>query len=83
MKQAEEKLSVIAEEYEDKLIFAQAKIKELMDLIEHLEQGQCIYIAHKNDKIDFLLANFINKYPERRKMNIMFLRESEGVYQFG
>jgi len=29
------------------------------------------------------LANFINKYPEREKMNIMFLRESEGVYQFG
>jgi hypothetical protein len=54
-----------------------------MDLIENLEKGQCIYIAHKNDKIDFLLANFINKYPERKKMGIMFLRESEGVYQFG
>jgi hypothetical protein len=54
-----------------------------MNLIEHLELGQCIYIAHKNDRIDFVLANFINKYPERKKMNIMFLRESEGVYQFG
>jgi len=51
--------------------------------MEHLEKGQCIYIAHKNDKIDQLLGNFVNKYPERKKMGIMFLRESEGVYQFG
>ena len=25
----------------------------------------------------------MNRYPERKKMKIMFLRESEGVYQFG
>ena len=30
-----------------------------------------------------LLGNFLNRYPERKKMKIMFLRESEGVYQFG
>jgi hypothetical protein len=30
-----------------------------------------------------VLGNFLNRYPERNKMNIMFLRESEGVYQFG
>jgi hypothetical protein len=29
------------------------------------------------------LETFINKYPEREEMKIMFLRESEGVYQFG
>lgn len=29
------------------------------------------------------MGNFLNRYPERNKMNIMFLRESEGVYQFG
>jgi len=48
-----------------------------------MEYTQCIYIAHKNDKIDRTLANFINKYPERKKMNVMFLRDSEGVYRFG
>ena len=52
-------------------------------MVETLEHTQAIYIAHKNDKTDRVLANFINKYPERKKMNIMFLRESEGVYQFG
>lgn len=55
----------------------------MIELNGQLEHHQCIYIAHKNDKIDLALANFINKYPERKKMNIMFLRESEGVYQFG
>jgi uncharacterized protein YjgD (DUF1641 family) len=39
LRQAEEKLSTIAAEYEDKLIFAQSKIQELMNLIEHLELG--------------------------------------------
>lgn len=29
------------------------------------------------------LAEFLNSYPERERMKIMFLRESEGVYQFG
>jgi len=48
-----------------------------------MEFTQAVYIAKKDCKTDRLLANFVNTYPERKKMNIMFLRESEGVYQFG
>ena len=44
---------------------------------------QAIYIGHRKDKVDIVLGNFINTYPEREKMKILFLRESEGVYQFG
>ena len=29
------------------------------------------------------MAEYINNYPERQKLKIMFMRESEGVYQFG
>jgi hypothetical protein len=29
------------------------------------------------------LSEFLNKYPERTKLKIMFLRETEGVYFFG
>ena len=29
------------------------------------------------------IAEFINNYPERNKLKIMFMRESEGVYEFG
>lgn len=48
---------------------------------EKLMQGsQVICIGHKVDKIDRHLANYINKYPERDRIKIMFLRESEGVY---
>ena len=42
-----------------------------------------IYIGHKHDPVDKSLGKYINEYPEKNKMNIMFLRESEGVYQFG
>ena len=56
------------------------KISELLDINEMLEKGQAIYIAKKNDKVDSTLANYINTFPERNKLNIMFLRESEGVY---
>ena len=29
------------------------------------------------------MAEFINNYPERSKLKIMFMRKSEGVYTFG
>ena len=54
-----------------------------MGIISQLEHGQAIYIAHRTDKVDMILSNFLNKYPERKQMKIMFLRESEGVYKFG
>lgn len=37
----------------------------------------------KDDPVDKKLAEFINNYPERSKLKIMFMRESDGVYQFG
>ena len=37
----------------------------------------------KEDAVDKKLAEFINNYPERAKLKIMFMRETEGVYQFG
>ncbi len=37
----------------------------------------------KEDAVDKKLAEFINNYPERAKLKIMFMRESEGVYVFG
>lgn len=42
-----------------------------------------MYIPIKDDAVDKKLAEFINNYPERSKLKIMFMRESEGVYQFG
>ena len=42
-----------------------------------------VYIPVKNDAIDRKLAEYINNYPDRQKLKIMFMRESEGIYQFG
>lgn len=62
---------------------AKEKIIEMNEYINQLEKSQEIYIPKKHDKIDERLGEFINRYPDRDRLNILFLRESEGVYQFG
>ena len=62
---------------------SEAEIETLKSYIVDLKQRIAVYIPVKDDVIDKKLAEFINNYPERQKLKIMFLRESEGVYQFG
>ena len=42
-----------------------------------------IYIPVKDDPIDRKIADYINNFPDRPKLKILFMRESNGVYQFG
>ena len=42
-----------------------------------------IYVPVKDDAIDRQLAEYINNFPERQNLRVMFMRESEGVYMFG
>jgi len=58
------------------LLLAYEKIKDLERLGNY-------YIGRKDSNIDTKLAQFLNTYPEKEKLRIMFLRESEGVYIFG
>ena len=74
---------MVSQEFESHLELSEQKIQQLLNINEQLENGQAIYIAKKNDKVDRTLGQFLNMYPERQKLQIMFLRESEGVYQFG
>ena len=62
---------------------AQEKIKELLALNSVLEKDLPVYIPKKYSQIDIAISNFINNYPERDQLKILFLRESEGVYRFG
>lgn len=39
-----------------------------------------IYIPDNSDPIDKKLAEYINNYPQKSKLKIMFMRESEGIY---
>lgn len=62
---------------------AEVEIETLKNYIMDLKQRIAVYIPIKEDPVDKKLAEFINNYPERSKLKIMFMRESEGVYQFG
>ena len=60
-----------------------AEIDTLRSYIIDLKSRIAVYIPVKNDSIDKKIAEYINNYPDRNKLKIMFMRESEGVYQFG
>ena len=48
-----------------------------------LKARVAIYIPVKDDPVDIKMAEYLNNYPERTKLKIMFMREQKGVYQFG
>ena len=70
-------------EYEADLLNANNEIEQLRQYIIDLKSRIAVYIPVKNDPVDKKLAEYINNYPDRQKLKIMFMRESEGVYQFG
>ena len=55
----------------------------LKTYIIELKEKVAIYLPVKTDPIDCKIADFVNNYPERQKLKIMFMRESSGVYHFG
>jgi hypothetical protein len=59
---------------------AEGEIETLKQYVIDLKQRIAVYIPVKEDNVDKRLAEFINNYPERAKLKIMFMRESEGVY---
>lgn len=61
----------------------QNEIETLRNYIIDLKSRIAVYIPVKNDVIDRRIADYINNYPDRQKLKIMFMRESEGIYQFG
>jgi hypothetical protein len=58
----------------------QDEIETLRNYIIDLKSRIAVYIPVKNDMIDKRIAEYINNYPDRQKLKIMFMRESEGVY---
>ena len=48
-----------------------------------LKQKMAVYIPASDDAIDYSLAEFINNFPDRRKLKVMFYRCEPGVYTFG
>lgn len=59
------------------------EVETLKQYIIDLKSRIAVYIPVKDDQIDRRLAEYINNYPDRQKLKVMFMRESEGVYEFG
>ena len=55
----------------------------LRDYIIDLKAKMTVYVPVKGDAVDQQMAEFINNYPERHKLKIIFVRESQGIYHFG
>ena len=62
---------------------SEIECEQLQHYIVDLKSRIAVYIPVQGDTVDKKLAEFINNYPERHKLKIMFMRESDGVYQFG
>lgn len=62
---------------------AELEIETLKAYIIELKHRIAVYIPVEDDTVDTKLAEYINNYPERSRLRIMFMRESSGVYQFG
>ena len=78
--QEREKVITIHLDNQDQML---REIETLRAYIIDLKGRIAVYIPVKNDQIDKKIAEYINNYPDRQKLKIMFMRESEGVYQFG
>ena len=55
----------------------------LKGYIIDLKARVAIYVPIQSDPVDLKMAEFINNYPDRNKLKIMFMREQSGVYSFG
>ena len=61
----------------------ETEVETLKQYIIDLKSRIAVYIPVKDDPVDTRLAEYINNYPDRQKLKIMFMRESAGVYEFG
>ena len=55
----------------------------MKNYIIDLKARVAVYVPVKGDPVDMKVAEFINNYPDRNKLKLMFMRASEGVYEFG
>lgn len=45
-----------------------------------LKAKVAVYVPVKGDPVDQKIADYVNNFPDRNRLKVMFLRESEGVY---
>ena len=65
------------------LTVTREEIETYRSYITELKQKVAVYVPIKTDVVDKRIAEYINNYPDRSKLKVMFVREAEGVYKFG
>ena len=55
----------------------------LKGYIVDLKARVAVYVPVKEDPVDVQVADFINNYPNRSRLKVMFARQAAGVYEFG
>lgn len=66
-----------------KLKEADQEIESLKEYIIFLKSKMNQYVPVKGDHIDETLADYINNYHDKTKLQVMFIRLNPGIYQFG
>ena len=61
----------------------QTELEHLKVYAVELKAKVAVYVPMKDDAVDEKLADYVNNFPDRQKLKIMFLRESTGIYEFG
>jgi len=59
------------------------EIEQLTLTVIALRESQEVYVPTKDDMIDNAVADYINTGTDVSRLKLLFIRESEGVYQFG
>eukprot|EP01016_Furgasonia_blochmanni_P029485 TRINITY_DN3095_c0_g1_i9.p1 TRINITY_DN3095_c0_g1~~TRINITY_DN3095_c0_g1_i9.p1 ORF type:complete len:902 (-),score=331.71 TRINITY_DN3095_c0_g1_i9:417-3122(-) len=58
-------------------------IENLKKLILELKEKSNAYVPISSDPVDNKLADYVNNANDPNKLRVLFIREGEGVYQFG
>ena len=84
------KANELVAESNDAVYYLAERVKEMeeeMSLmgiqIKRLHAMTAAYVPVKGDEVDQALADFLNNFYDRGKLQVMFIRLSPGIYSFG
>ena len=59
------------------------EIETLKTYVKDVRARFNVYIPNKTDSIDAKLGQYLNNYPDKRKLKFTFMRQNQGTYVFG
>lgn len=59
------------------------EVSTLKAFANDIKARLAVYIPNKTDQIDVKLGQYLNNYPDKRKLKFTFCRQAQGKYVFG